>query len=216
MPSEVQICNLALAHLGDSATVASINPPEGSAQAEHCSRFYPIARDTLLEDTKGKWSFAVKRASLAQLASAGNSKWLYAYAMPQDFLRAISLTHPSATDDQIDDATVRTAEQYVMESRADGQVVIRTDVDLAELRYVYRVTDTNKFSNSFAMALSWRLASLLAGPVIKGDAGRKQGQFCEGMSREWLGKASEIDASQSYDEMGPISSGYIPYHLANR
>ena len=36
MASDVQICNIALAHLGDTATVASINPPEGSAQAEHC------------------------------------------------------------------------------------------------------------------------------------------------------------------------------------
>ena len=48
MPSEVDICNLALGHLGDSATVATIDPPEGSAQAEHCARFYPIARDARL------------------------------------------------------------------------------------------------------------------------------------------------------------------------
>ena len=37
-----------LGHIGDAATVSSINPPEGSAQAEHCARFYPIARDALL------------------------------------------------------------------------------------------------------------------------------------------------------------------------
>lgn len=49
MASEVDICNLALARLGDNATVASIDPPEGSAQAEHCARFYAIARDSLLE-----------------------------------------------------------------------------------------------------------------------------------------------------------------------
>ncbi len=49
MPSVVDLCNLALAYLGDDATVASIDPPEGSAQAEHCQRFYPIARDTLLQ-----------------------------------------------------------------------------------------------------------------------------------------------------------------------
>ena len=38
MASEVDICNLALAHLGDAATVSSINPPEGSIQAAMVER----------------------------------------------------------------------------------------------------------------------------------------------------------------------------------
>ena len=63
MASEVEICNLALAHLGDEATVASIDPPEGSAQAEHCQRFYPVSRNSLLE--MHDWAFATKRATLA-------------------------------------------------------------------------------------------------------------------------------------------------------
>ena len=63
MASEVEICNLALSHLGDTATVASSDPPEGSAQAEHCARFYPIARDALLE--MQNWKFATRRATLA-------------------------------------------------------------------------------------------------------------------------------------------------------
>ena len=58
MASEVDICNLALGHLGDNATVSSISPPEGSAQAEHCARFYPIARDALLE--MHNWNFAMR------------------------------------------------------------------------------------------------------------------------------------------------------------
>ena len=60
MASEVDICNLALSHLGDTATIASLDPPEGSAQAEHCARFYPIARDSLLE--MHAWGFATSRA----------------------------------------------------------------------------------------------------------------------------------------------------------
>ena len=59
MSSEIDICNLALARLGDDATVASIDPPEGSAQAEQCARFYSIARDTMLE--MHDWRFATKR-----------------------------------------------------------------------------------------------------------------------------------------------------------
>ena len=33
MSSVVDICNIALSRLGDRATVTSIDPPEGSAQA---------------------------------------------------------------------------------------------------------------------------------------------------------------------------------------
>lgn len=63
MASAVDICNLALARLGDSATVASIDPPEGSAQSEHCARFYPLARRQIFE--AHNWSFLIRREKLA-------------------------------------------------------------------------------------------------------------------------------------------------------
>ena len=74
MASEVEICNLALARLGDAATVVSIDPPEGSAQAEHCAMFYPMARDTLL--AQHPWGFAQRRVRPARLAAG--------YLLPDD------------------------------------------------------------------------------------------------------------------------------------
>ena len=88
MPSVVEICNLALAHLGDDATVASIDPPEGSAQSEHCARFYPIARDSLLQ--MHTWSFASRRVSLAQVTMP-YTMWKYAYGVPADMLTAVAV-----------------------------------------------------------------------------------------------------------------------------
>jgi hypothetical protein len=96
MASVVDICNLALAHLGDNATIASIDPPEGSAQAEHCQRFYPIARDTLLE--MHSWSFSTKRAYGAEVENTW-SMWEYAYAMPNDASDIIAVIPPEARDD---------------------------------------------------------------------------------------------------------------------
>jgi hypothetical protein len=49
MSSVIDICNLALSHIGQAADVSSIDPPENSIEAEYCARFYPMARDTLLE-----------------------------------------------------------------------------------------------------------------------------------------------------------------------
>ena len=66
----------------------------------------------------------------------------------------------------------------------------------AVLRYAARVTDTTKFSPLFITALSWNLASMLAGPVIKSEEGAKIGQECLKMMYATLGKANAVDASQ--------------------
>lgn len=214
MASEVQICNLALAHLGDSATVASINPPEGSAQAEHCARFYPIARDTLLEEPVGNWSFATRRVALSPLADLANSKWQYAYAVPNNTLRIKSLSHPDASSDQISETSMREGEPYTLDTRGTGEVIIRTNLEAAQAVLVMRVTDPTKFSATFINALSWRLASLLAGPVIKGKEGRAAAQFCEGMAMQWISRAAQIDASNHQEEKGVDSFGYAaPWHM---
>ncbi|CAK0775884.1 conserved hypothetical protein [Gammaproteobacteria bacterium] len=57
MATVVDICNLALGNLG-SASIESVD--DGSIEAKYCSRYYPVARDALLE--MHNWSF-VNRAS---------------------------------------------------------------------------------------------------------------------------------------------------------
>jgi len=96
LASVVEICNLALAHLGDDASIASIDPPEGSAQAEHCARFYPIARDSLLQ--MHNWNFASRRALLASVTMP-YSMWKYAYAVPGDMMVAVSVLPHDAEND---------------------------------------------------------------------------------------------------------------------
>lgn len=192
MASEVDICNLALGHLGDNATVASLDPPEGSAQAEHCARFYDIARDTLLE--AHSWNFATKRVQLAELTSE-SEQWDYSYAKPSDCITAISVMAADAPDDYLA-VTSAVPVAFVMEASEDGTEIILTDLEDAYLRYVARITDTTKFSAMFVMALSWQLASLLAGPVIKGDAGAAEAKRCAQMAMAWLSKAMSADANQ--------------------
>lgn len=167
MASETDICNLALAHLGDSATVASIDPPEGSAQAEHCQRFYPLARDSLLE--MHPWGFATRRKSLAQMASTA-SAWSYCYALPADMLGALAVLSPAALDDDVMDG-VQAGQPFIIESNSDGADLLYTNQPQAVLRYVARVTDTTRFPPLFVKCLARSLAAMLAGPVIKGNEG---------------------------------------------
>ncbi len=210
MASVVDICNLALAHLGDNATIASIDPPEGSAQAEHCQRFYPIARDTLLE--MHSWSFATKRAYGAEVENTW-PMWQYAYAMPGDAHDIIAVLPPEARDDYSTTFTPENypdfytnyspsvaAGQYVpqkfaVEVAADGSEIILTNQKQAVLRYHAKITDATKFSPLFTITLSWHLASMLAGPVIKGDQGAAEGKRCIAMTTLYLGKAMEADSN---------------------
>lgn len=183
MPSAVSICNLALSHLGDAATVTSIDPPEGSAQAEHCAMFYPMALNGLLE--MHDWGFATRRAALTQLATNPSSSWAYAYATPSDMMNPLAVLAADASDDNSQGmATVNaysglqtivggiyTPQPYSLESAADGTDVLLTNTASAVLRYISFATDPSKFSPLFVLTLAGSLASMLAGPVIKGDAG---------------------------------------------
>lgn len=169
MAAEVDICNLALARLGDSATVASIDPPEGSAQAEHCARFYPIARDTLLE--MHAWKFATRRSALAQAATNPVTNWAYAYLEPANVLRLLAILPNESYGDE-------KPQPYETETGSDGTTLILSNQSTAVARYIVRVTDSAKFSPLFVEALSWLLASYLAGPVIKGDTGAAVAKSC--------------------------------------
>lgn len=191
MSSEIDICNLSLSHLGDKATVASIDPPEGSAQAEHCARFYPIARDALLEE--GSWAFNTKRIALASLADVPDA-WSFAYAMPSDAMNIIALL-PDGAGDDYDYGTDLVA--WVCETTEDGDKVIYSNTESAVARYKAFVDDTTKFSPLFVMTLSWRLAGLLAGPVLKGDSGRSEAARCEQIAAAYLAKAGTTNAKQT-------------------
>lgn len=218
MSSEVDIVNLALAHLGDDATVSSIDPPEGSAQAEHGARFYPMARDVLLQ--MHPWGFATKRTTGAELTPETDS-WEYAYAKPADCLQMLAVLPPGAADDYlapnltlVDSTSVHTTYPYAlqfqtqpfqMEALEDGTEVIYTDQEEANLRYIARVTDASKFPPLFVIALSRLLAHYLAGPVVKGDVGRSEaaGQYRTFLIE--LGKAMQQDgnASRSVSRAAP-------------
>lgn len=185
MSSTVDICNLALSHLGDAATVSSIDPPEGSSQAEHCARFYPIARDALLE--MHPWNFATKRTTLAEVSDAAPDTWSYAYGTPNNCLRVLNIYPSEATsDDEGQDFTTET----------DGtRTLIFTNTEVAVARYILRITDTARYTPMFVTALSYLLASYLAGPVLKGETGIKVGQAMYKWFLTEFGKAAAASAN---------------------
>lgn len=201
MASVVDICNLALSHLGDQANVSSIDPPEASVQAELCKRFYPIARDFLLE--RHMWRFATKRQELAPLSIVSLPSWEYAFAVPSDMIRPVRLVHTDSTDDQ-------DAQSFIVEMAGTTQALF-SNVDTPRLTYIARVTDTARFSPLFVSALGYFLAGYLAGPLLKGDAGRKEAVNLRRFGETDLAMAVASDANSQ-----DAKPEHVPASIRNR
>lgn len=195
MASEVDICNLALSHLGQSRQITSISPPDGSAEAALCHRFYPIARGMYLE--AHNWGFATRRATLAATGTPP-TEWAVQYAMPSDALKIQDLFIEG--DD--------TPQEYAVERDADTcNTVIFTNVENAEAKYTVLVTDVNKYSSTGQFAFSLLLSSFLAGPIIKGKAGKtvakeQRNEFLVYLGEEQLndaeGQSEQVKAEPAY------------------
>lgn len=169
MASEVQICNMALSHLGSEARVSSISPPDGSAEAGHCAAFYDVARTELLEP--GSWAFSLKRAPLASVASDGlRDAYQFAYAKPSNCLRPLRIPAPSVAPTVFTQDTLPIDDSSSAHFIVEGEVIYTNQPD-AVLLFVQDITDPTQLTPSFRTALSYLLASYLAGPIVKGNEG---------------------------------------------
>jgi hypothetical protein len=208
MASDVDICNMALSHLGADATVASISPPDGSAEAGHCARFYPIARRILID--AHSWTWAKTRATLAEVTNP-STVWTYAYALPSNCIRPLRVLQLSALSALV---TTEPTILSLLDERGSTQFDIESGVLLthepeAVLLYRRDVTDSSRFPPLATSALSLLLASYLAGPIIKGLEGANIGGKLRDQAMALLAKAAAADANSTVEsnEFTPASLG---------
>ena len=207
MASAVDVCNIALSHIGARAQISAISPPDGSVEAGYCARFYPLARREALESSN--FSFSKTRAVLAEVTN-DSDLYDYAYALPSDCikpLRVLQLQYVDATTwlwpsgAYVSDYDWRRFEDAFNErGSAEFEVednVLRTNEPEAVLLYKRDVTDTTKFSPLFTSALGMVLAGYLAGPIIKGMDGAKVGAQWRQMGFEMAAKAVAANANGS-------------------
>lgn len=191
MASEVDICNMALAHLGEDGVVVSVSPPDGSAEAGHCARFYRIARGDALE--MANWSFAAARKLLAQVTN-DSTAWAYKFALPSDCIKARKLlAYGTYTE-------LKSQDYYV-----EGQSLYCND-DAPTLIYTKSVTDTSLYTSQFTSCLSYRLASYVAGPITKKAATVRA--LAE-MATYVAGQAAASDANASGSEAHSAPAPWI-------
>ena len=145
--TDIQICNLALARLGDSRITALT---DATAQAQYCSLFYAQTLEEL--QTEFDWQFCRKLASLTADATAPAFGYARRFAVPSDFLRLIRL---NGIDED---------ENFSKWEIVDG--FIHTDLAApAQIEYIAHVTDAAKFPAVFVEIFSAKLAVNLALPL---------------------------------------------------
>jgi hypothetical protein len=185
MPTVTDIANLALSRLGEQG-ISDIS--ENIPNAIRCRLHYETARDSLLRSHQ--WNFATVRAELTQLEDAPAFGWTHAYQLPADFLCLSTLNGAQAK---------RCASAYVIE----GDNLL-TNAGSAQITYVKKVTDPNRFDSLFADVLIFRLAAAIAMDVT-GDAAKRDSM--ETMAGIRLDSAAFVDANETQPEvLSPLGS----------
>lgn len=204
MSSTVQICNMALSHIGAGPLISAINPPDGSTEAGYCAAFYDQARIELLEGSN--WDFALKRADLASITNVSTT-WAYAYALPSDCLSAKRVLSVGAgvtvfNQDQISRALMTDRRSAAFD--IEGATLFTNEPD-ATLVYVTDVIDTGRFTPAFSAALSYLLAAYLAGPIVRGAEGARlsNAMRSSAMSIADLAATAAANASSAESSLSP-------------
>jgi hypothetical protein len=190
MATVVDLNNVALGLLGDRATLTSIDPPEGSAQADHCARFWPIARDEALASED--WQFASTYATVVALDEE-HEHWTYVYTLPADCL---IVREGRYGEDAVFAGLDPVSPQFEMSTNASGTIVLLTHADVMSVRYTRRVTNPTRYPPKLVTAMAYLLASYLAGPIVKGKAGVQMSIAMRQMWDKLSKEAAVTDANQ--------------------
>lgn len=198
MASEVQICNLGLAHLGNRARVASISPVDGSAESDYCASFFALARNEVL--AMHDWAFARKRVELALVTGPETDVWEYAYSLPSDCLKPRRILTGTSTAYELD------SEPFEIEG-----TTLLTNKENAVLVYTRPITTAGSFSPAFVNAMGFLMAAYLAGPILKGSAGTKAALEFRKMAAQAVAAAAADDANSV-----KVPLDFTPSNLAAR
>lgn len=193
MASSVDICNMALSLLGDSAEVTSINPPEG-VQAGHCAKWYPIALRTVLE--RYGWSFATLRVRPVEMSNVDAHLYgkEHAYAVPPDCLKILNLQSYEELSENCSER-FHSFEMAVIDTHS--RRALFTDIEDPVITYVTNINTPELFPGYFIDTLVPLLATYLYGPVKRADTTSQAGQNLLKLYESALSRAKTLDAETS-------------------
>lgn len=144
----VDICNIALDHLGEKSNIANIDNPE--TDNEHlCARHYYVVLEYVLRNYV--WNFAITRKVISRdPQNTPEFDYSDAYSLPQDFVRLVNFNN----NESLVGAEYDISGSHLLLNN-DGASSVR-------LRYIRRVEDVRLFDAGFVHLFSLYLALNIA------------------------------------------------------
>ena len=170
--SSIALCSRALIKIGANPISAF---DEGTAEADVAANLYPSVRDALL--SIHPWTFATGQMALPQLVAEPVADFIYAFQLPPDFLRALSVGDGGRGRG----VTYRIAEQRIHANAAT-----------VTLTYVFRPGEAT-FPPFFDQALIARLAAEFTIPITESTS-RSEALFR--LAEKEIRNARMIDSQQ--------------------
>lgn len=180
--SAISLCSKALLKVGASG-ITSFS--DGTVESEIAANLYPSIRDNLLSSFP--WSFALAHKSLPRLAAQPNADFKYAYKLPDDFLRVISVGEHNRSKGSF----YRIAENK-----------LHSDNESVMLSYIFRPKEEN-FPPFFDTALIAALAAEFCLPLTESTT---RSELLANLSEKLFMKAKNIDSQQNI----PKALEYFP------
>lgn len=157
MSPDLTICNLALGHLGVPALTSGQLTANILPAAKACNLFFSSAVDDLFSEYKWPFADACISLNLSSTTSLLDDQWAYVYDYPTTNCSAVWDVYNESTFDK------KTEQDYETKYDADNaKRIICTDLEDALADITYPVTDTSLWNNKFKLALSYRLAAIMA------------------------------------------------------
>lgn len=186
MTSQVDICNSALIRLGSNPIVSLV---DNNDRARTVSAMYDLARRALLRSHP--WNFAQIQIQLPQLVNAPTFEYQYAYQIPFDCLRVLSL--------------YQSFSRYNVVGR-----ILYTDDSTINLYYISDIQDPNQFDSMFIECLALKIAKDI-GYKITANASLIQSlkSDYESTFRQAKQYDSQEDAPRQFDDGTWLDSRFI-------
>lgn len=174
--SNIGICNIALAHLGQRQIRALT---DRVASAEACSLHFEEARLELLSDTL--WNFSSMWASGVQLSIAPKPGWTYCFSYPPDALRIFEI-QPLAPGGDVIPFEVTDRPEITLSGK-----MIHANVPAPVFIYSRDKADVTTYDQDAIQAFGWLMAAKMAMELTKN---LKLAEKCERMYEFKRAKAS--------------------------
>lgn len=177
--SKVDICNLALGHLGITDTIANIDTPTNSKERTF-ALWYDVVRKTLLKNVVP--NFALARDTVAQIPGTPTFGYAFKYAYPSN---AVKLLGVGNIEDKLE-------ERIAVEGG-----IIYTDEDSStglNVRFIKNVTDVTAMSPEFQLLLSLYLAEKVCLAITQSTT--KQAAITKKLPRE-MSSVSGLNAQEN-------------------